>query len=67
MNNLEYFEKYCSTRGITLTASQKDVVKQLYTMPVAGGKSLLISLLFDCDRSAEMYSNMYRQAKFIAQ
>ena len=48
------FLKYCSCHGILLTKEQIGIAKDIFDLPVAGGKTTLISLLYGYDPAAHM-------------
>lgn len=52
-NTLDDFQNYCEGRGINMNNAQLQIAKELFNIPRAGGKTLLIALLQAYDLSAE--------------
>ena len=59
-NTLVGFSDYCESYGIKLTEAQISIARTLFKTPRAGGKTLLIALLYAYDPSAEKVSNNLR-------
>ncbi len=54
-NTASDFEKFCHFHGIILKPAQKKIVEEIFNMPSAGGKSLLICLLYKYNPSSNEY------------
>ena len=52
-NGFEDFVSFCEHKGINLTKEQSDIAKQIFSLPVAGGKTTLTALLYAYDPAAE--------------
>ena len=54
----ELFNKFLEERNIKLNPDQEKVIGKLFSIPTAGGKSLLIAMLYCSDSSAQLYHSL---------
>ena len=61
-NTFEGFVSYCKEYGIKLNDQQVTVAKQLFDIPLAGGKTMLTVLLYAYDPAANfVFNNMHSE------
>ena len=61
-NTFEGFVSYCKEYGIKLNDKQITVAKQLFSIPLAGGKTTLTVLLYTYDPAAKfVFNNMHSE------
>ena len=56
-NTLADFLEYCATYGIVLNKEQIAIAKDLFNMPIASGKTVLVSLLYAYDPVSQTVLN----------
>ena len=62
-NTFDDFQNYRESYGINMNKVQLNLAKELFDIPLAGGKTLLISLLYAYDPSAERVFNNMRSER----
>ena len=62
-NTFSAFSSFCMNKGVVLNLGQKEVAEKLFNLPLSGGKTLLISLLFEFDEIAQKYFKWRRKGK----
>lgn len=61
LNTFDDFKSYCEKGNILLNDKQRNVAKELFSMPRCSGKSLLIALLYRYDPPADFYLRFGKQ------
>lgn len=58
-NSYDGFVKFADKHHFALTPTQQEIARQLFSMPVASGKSTLLTLLFKYDELGHLYLDWF--------